>query len=207
MTSDEGEFLQDKVFELLPLIKEAARVVAAQWPDTVVADDVEQEIALRLLTSPRSVDRLLDEMEPARRKTALIKIGHQIAARERVEYEVFSGQYQYGTREIADLLSSGVLGAERTEVSATLIDLDEGLELVSERNPRYAGLLVAVFRDGDDTAHRQVIARAVELLTESMNRVSLRRARERDGIGSRKVGTNVHTETADWLDGIAGDFE
>lgn len=180
--------MSEQISDLLPVIKEAAGVVARQWPDTVEADDVEQDIALRLLQSPRSVNKLIERMGQAERKTAVIKIGHQIAAQARADYEVFSGQYRYGVQEVRALLDNGALTIDRSEVSASAVDLDEGLALMLERNPSYVGVLYRVFRDGEDTDHRQRIARAVELLTELMNRVHFNRRPE--GPGARRARAN-----------------
>src|SRR5690554_4468836 len=84
-------------------ISYASKVVANQWPGVIQADDVEQEIYLRLLETSGSVEKLAT-MTSEERRNSLVHVGHQIGSRYKNDYELFSGNCYYGTEHVRAIL-------------------------------------------------------------------------------------------------------
>lgn len=175
-------------------IDAAARIVERQWPEVVVAEDIGQEIWVRLLESPGSMDELLG-MESSSRRNALIRMGHQLASIERADYEVFSGNVYYGTEEVREILNRGALTGERVRTDEERLDLEEGLNQLTGQNAGYTQAIWDRFVDGSydlSTGGARVkLQRAVDLLTQCMNNVhKARRFTRAEGPGSRTVVSN-----------------
>lgn len=170
-------------------IQRAARVTALEWPNVIDADDAEQEIVLLLLSDAYAVTAAgLDEKARLR---VLVKIGAQIASRYRGEYETFSGNVMYSTKEVRKLLDGGALTERgdrfdpgRADVQGSLADLSDD----------HRAILRARYAEGaapSDARSRKQLQRAVDALTELMNRVRRKNTREHDdGPGSRKAISN-----------------
>lgn len=201
------------VNEIKDDVKRAARTTAREWADIIDADDAEQEIWLRLLDSSKNYLEQVARLERETRQALLAKIGHQVGMKYRDDYELFSGNHRYGTYQVRDLLEAGVLDRvadeslavwelpesvvrqiERTdnETLTEMIDLFEGLKDLARRNPRYAEVVVANYRNGEPIhEHRKDLTRAVDALTVSMNNCHRRKVAEyEEGIGTRKVISN-----------------
>jgi len=199
------------IVDMLPDIKRAARRVAREWADVIDADDAEQEIALRILDLTEPKVRELYELDRGLRISVLTEIGHQIGMKYRDDYELFSGNHRYGTREVRRMLENDALAGVEEEAGTPLwelpesvilqlqrtstetvterIDLFLGMKRLSERNSWYAQVLVANFRDGEPChKHRIELTRAVDALTAEMNRIHRRRVAEyTEGPGTRPV--------------------
>src|SRR5690606_39471710 len=80
-------------------------------------------------------------MEPGARADVLARIGTHIASRYRDDYDYFTGNFRYSTREVRKILERGALYEERTRTDTERLDLDEGVALLRKRNPRYAELI------------------------------------------------------------------
>lgn len=177
----------DKVAELKPVIAKAARSVAYQWPGVVDADDVEQSIYLKLLESPGTVDKL-DGFEERAKYRFLTRMGHQIASRERTDYDYYKGSFNYAVDDVKNalkerILTTSVFEKGQVEIGCDLFDALGALkvEYVEAIYSRYA----------EDTVPKQGSAAqrlsdALTRLTDEMNKVAKRKfsARE-DGPGTR----------------------
>lgn len=197
-------------------IKKAAKFVAYQWPGVIDATDAEQALYLRLLESPGSLTKI-KQMEDDRAKyRAIVGMANQIASRERSDYAYYKGSYRYSVGEVRGLLEVGALqeaeldpdvqtydseggkpkaGWSKPPVDAAVLDLRAALELLRRRNTLQSDAIVARFLF-DDTPDKHVLHRAVESLTNEMNRVyRTAHASRDDGPGTRKVTTR---EQARW---------
>lgn len=208
------------VLSLEKEVHKAAKSVAHQWPGIVEAADLEQDIFLRLLESPGSVDKLLNEFDDRNRLNAIIQIGHQIAAQERTDYEVFSGNFRYSVNEVKRLLEDRALHNENPELgsnwsvaedfvskggefedtvlnkSSSETDLRRGMKRLWERNSKYAEVITRKYLNGDTlTSGADItrISRALTALTTEMNRSFKQQQRQHQGPGSRKA---VHHRAA-----------
>lgn len=176
-------------------IRSAGRITARRWDGVIEADDVEQEIWVRLLEADY-LDRLAAMEKPAR-GAVLRRIGQQIAVQERDDYEVFSGQVYYGTDEVRDLLGRGLLARRRDDLDPSSETLTEWLDLhgatdtLRQANPAHACLLGSRYLLGEDVPDRKELTRAIDGLTREMNRSRRRWAESHgDGPGSRRAVPN-----------------
>lgn len=184
------------VEQVMSDIQSVSKSVAAKWSSTIDADDVAQEIAIILLRD-QYAKRLLEMDRPAR-KYVLAKIAGRIAAQEATDYEHFSGNFTYSTDEVRSLLARGGLDSPGHEllngeyvdtnagdpisVSACEISVD-GIDLraaFAKLTERQQGLLVARYvydTTSPDASVRKELSRAVDALTQEMNRAG-RKARQ-----------------------------
>ena len=201
-------------------IQKAAKTVAFQWPGIVEADDLTQDISVKLLESPSSVEKLLTDFDDRQRLNAIIKIGHQIAAKERTDYEVFSGNFRYSVNEVKRLLDDRALqnddpslrsnwtisdnftkGGEFADAvntkSSSETDLRRGMDRLTATNERYAEIIQRRYLTGESVSGNDssTLSRALTQLTTNMNRSFKQRHAERpDGPGTRKAISNSHAQ-------------
>lgn len=201
------------IVDMLPDIKRAARRVAREWADVIDADDAEQEIALRILDLTEPKVRELYELDRGLRISVLTEIGHQIGMKYRDDYELFSGNHRYGTREVRRMLENDALAGvaeeagtplwqlpdtiilqlqkTQTETVTERIDLFLGMKKLAERNSGYYALIFNNYVLGispSDGTERKNLTRAVDALTREMNSAHRRRVAEyTEGPGTRPV--------------------
>lgn len=176
------------VLDMQDQVRKAAKTVAHQWPTVVEADDMEQDIYLHLLESPGSVEKLLNDFSDKDRLNALVAIGHKIAGKERLDYEIFSGNFRYSVDEVKKLLEKQTFKDASLGRTATSGDLVAGMNRLRESSPQYAEMIERRYVNGETMtvdADRKRSERAVEALTTEMNR-SFKSTRHDDGPGSRK---------------------
>lgn len=185
----------DTLTEMLPTIQRAARSVARKWAQLTTANDLTQEIYLRLAETDGSVTKLAD-MRPAERNASLVRIGHQVADHMRMDYEYFTGQFTYSVGEVRSLLVGGVLTDQLDGFDAMVADVRRALLDLQMSNSDYSSAVVNryVFDDKPTprSAQAKVLERAVDALTLRMNRNRNNDIYEyENGGGRRKAITNV----------------
>jgi len=178
--------------EIMPLVRKAAQSVAAQWPGVVEADDVEQEIYANLLElKEENLRRLVDEFD----RDGLVKVfkerqGHQVAARYRNDFELFSGNYRYSGEEVRSLLESGALVFADELTVTERVDLTNAMQRLDETSPQYTDVVFRKYA-ADETFARgssdeKVLQRAMKALTREMNRSFNKATAEHEGPALRK---------------------
>ena len=185
---------KEETKQLDEMIRAAARRVAAQWPTVVERDDLHQDIWVHLLERPGALNRIFEEQDDKVRQAFLIKLGHQIASEEQIAYERFSGNSLYSVMQVRGLLERKVWKF-KDKVSAEKMDLMEALKLLAQKNSAYYAEIVNRFEHDiipdRQSNERRKLDRAVEVLTELMNRLGQeRRKRHTEGPGTRKVISN-----------------
>lgn len=192
MNTEQNEALA----EILPDIQRVATRVGREWEAVTTAEDIEQEITLHLLEK-RTAKRLA-EFDPAARRETLYRIGTQLAVQERVDYDYFTGNFLYSTKDVRSILESGALTEGREKTRTERLDLDEGSRMLRGRNARYAGLVARRYLEGEQftsSTDRKDLTRAVDALTECMNSVNAGRSRGYDeGPGTREVLSNAQAQ-------------
>lgn len=215
LTSDEYDLLR-------PDVQTASRTTSRSWEGVIESDDAEQEIWVRLLEAGRStIDKVL-EMDRPLRVSSLTRIGQQVGSQYRDDFEVFSGNWVYGTQDVRKLLDRDALGGERgdygtdvpmwelpesiidqlnrtdTETATERIDLFLAMKRLYETNSWYAEIIVSNYVDNAPVhPHYKDLTRAVDALTREMNRThTKRKAAYTDGPGTR---TALHNEKAQKL--------
>ena len=201
-------------------IRRAAKSVAFQWPGIVDQEDVEQSLWLHLLERPGSVEKILG-MEDDARYRAIIGIGHQLASKERTDYEHFSGNFRYSVKEVKALLSSGVLkdlgpglasswsgeefytkGGEFEDAVLTKnsmeTDLLRGMAGLLKANASYYDAIRRTHLEDEtslEAVDRKRLERAQVALTTQMNRSFKRQHADRpDGPGTRRAISNSRAQ-------------
>jgi len=176
------------VLDMKDQIRKAAKTVAVQWPTVVDEDDLEQDIYVHLLERPGSVEKLLTEFADKDRFNAIIAIGHQIAAKERTDYEVFSGNFRYSVNEVRNLLEKRTFEDANLSRTSTSGDLLNGINQIGETHRQ---IIQRKYKAGERIttgAERTLLSEALTALTTQMNR-SFKSTRRDDGPGSRKPVT------------------
>lgn len=168
-------------------VKKSARMVAAQWPGLLEAEDVEQEIWVRLMEGPATINKFRDRFDDRNRVNALINMGHQIANRVLTEQHIATGNFRYSVNDVKTILKS-----DRSELTRTaVLDLKAGMQVLQERNPAHAEAITDRYYLGivpKQGAAAGKLTRALTALTTHMNRGHKRQHVVRpDGPGTRKA--------------------
>lgn len=189
--------------DLRSTVRRAAKSVAYQWPGVIDKEDVEQSIWLKLLESEGSAEKIL-AMDDKAQYRAVVGIGHQIASRERTDYDHFSGNFRYSVDEAKQLLKNEVLTEPSDHFDAGVVDLMEALGTLSVKTPQYADAILKRYADGEvpnTSTESSALSRALTGLTNEMNRASRIRFAQRDGgPGSRKAISNASAQARSTYD-------
>jgi len=198
-----------------PAIRKAAVNAAIEWPD-VTADDVEQEVWMRLLEAPGVTDTL-EGFEPSAASRFLFKMAKQVASKEKQKARISRGDFKYSTGEVKKRLAAGALSclgagemgswAADEESSGTgngytdttgatasfMADLQGALLSLKERNERYFNLIVAKYllEEGFNHADDMAATRALKSLTNLMNFGYKKDMGEYEGPGLHKKPTRA----------------
>ncbi|WP_144311929.1 RNA polymerase sigma factor [Actinopolyspora erythraea] len=186
--------------EIEGYVDKAANAVAFEWPGVVDAEDLRQDIWVRLLESPKWQENVRDA-DPALKVDILKRLATQIASDCANDYERFSGNAFYGTNHVRYLLESGVLTIDRDELSTTsetlteFIDTHDAYAALQSRSPQYSEIIWQCFVlktfDKNTSTARSQLSRAVRAMTDLMNQANRRRVAEYEhGPGSRAVVSN-----------------
>lgn len=155
--------------DIMPEVRRAARTVAYKWPQITTEDDMVQDLSMRLLESPGSVDKLA-EMLPAKRLSSLIRIGHQLASMQRDDYDVFTGKFIYSVDEVKTMLKAITSRNRSKAFDSAYADLSYGLDSLDEKNPEHVQAIQDRYVNEVTSGDRFVLRRAVQSLTTEMNR-------------------------------------
>jgi hypothetical protein len=161
-----------RVFTVLgPQIREAAELVARDWPSVTDADELTRDLGLYLFDGDR-MPTLLD-MPPYRRRKYLADAARGLVLTEVAEFEYHTGNSLYSVGEVRHLLKSGALINSRTKITGNLPDLDEGCRYLARVLPVYSRLIYAAFVYGNTgPVDQDVIRAAVRALTDCMNNIN-----------------------------------
>lgn len=174
--------------KLTEAVVREARLAERRWNKIIDHEDIEQEIWLFLLEN-KSSQRFLETAEPAQVASALKIRADTICAKERLDLDHFSGNFHYTPGEVRDLLEE--LGAEYDVHEADeKIDLQLGLDDLLQYHPEHFEMIERVYYLGETIENadprRKAKDRAVDKLTELMNRKRGQRERDRtEGLGTK----------------------
>jgi hypothetical protein len=148
-----------------------------------------------LLESPASARTILTAETEAAQRQMVVKLAHQEAGKEMTDYEHFSGQYTYDTEIVRALLENGALTDDLDGFREDIIDLIDALVQMTWEKSVYVDPILKRYVDNDkpvDSTERSRLSRAIESLTQHMNRNHQNRTRNReDGPGSRSAVSNA----------------
>lgn len=203
---------QNAMLDLYPQIKKVAHSTARVWQGSVDVEDLIQDIGIRLLNDKQAIK--IWSLTPAGRAKGLGIIARQIASEQRETLNIFTGQFNYTTKEVRSQLGQRALtrdsdyemteeysdfqdgepvASSSLEIKIENIDLRAAFPHLSKRHQQI--LLDEYSGDGWQGEHKD-ITEAVDALTRFMNRNYKRRADVHDGPGSRKVKSNASSRRA-----------
>lgn len=198
------------VEELDREITKASISVTHNWPGVIQADDLAQELWLKILESPRYQDQM-ETSDPALRMEFLRRLGMQITGKEVSSYELFCGNVYYSTDHVRSLLESGLLTISRRdlgEMKETLTDFIDLHDALEDLGTDYARVVWKNYVEGsynkNTSTSRSKLSRAVVSLTDLMNQVHRRRyAGYEDGLGTREIrsAARARAQTSNQWDG------
>ena len=220
--ANERVTLTKNILSLSTEVGKASKTVALQWPEVVEADDVEQMLYQHLLERPNVLNKLIEDFDDKQRLNAIIKLGHQIAAGERTDYEHFSGNFRYSVEDVKRVLEDRALHNDSPELgsswsvaeeftnggdfedavlrkSSSELDLQRGMDRLIAANPSYADIIRRRYLGGEslDNVDRKHLHRALTSLATQMNRSFKRSHAERsEGPGTRKALSSSAARTA-----------
>lgn len=199
-------------------IERAARHMKIEWPEVVDSwSDMASEIVVHLVQ--KNYATVVLGLDPKPRRNTLTKIGQQIASSMRDDYEHFNGNFKYSTNEVRQFLEGGALdGILEYTVDNYGNQADNwfprdskdgaGREVFGKQNKiepfdirftfpqlgeNHRKILVRRFlylEELDGTARKEV-TRAVDALTDLMNRAYRKTSAEFDGPGAKRHRTNA----------------
>lgn len=176
-----GELVQ----ELSKDVCSAAASVAREWPGIIEADDVEQEIWMKIIPSSSYLESL-EALDEHARKRALRVMGHRVASDYRSSYELFSGNCFYGSGDVRRILGEQINPADEqavenfdyaapsdtpgSETHSEQMDLRAGIALLFEKNEFLGKIIMGqYFYRKPHHTYREQLKRAVDALTRCMN--------------------------------------
>lgn len=173
---------------LVGIVRKAADTVVQEWVTTLDVDDLTQDVWVEL----SSDDRLIEDFYMSDNPMAIARhLAKRCASKSVGSYEFHSGQYQYGTKEVRGILESGVLKTREFKTITEQTDLTIAMEKLRTRKERYAQDIADRFFWGNKDVESKRVTRAVDALTEEMNRVNTsRRFSHREGPGTRVIVSN-----------------
>ena len=165
--------------EIESAVQRAARSAAYDWHNIMEYDDIHQDLWMFMLSRPSVQDKTGEELDKVLRWQA-----NSLCKQAQVDYEYFSGNFQYSPRDVREGAKS------MTEFDGTpdeQADYDLAVEILWQYRPEKFEDLESWFDDPDSwntrlSGVRSRVQRMFDALTDAMNEV--RRAR----LGDRKEG-------------------
>lgn len=173
-------------------IRRASKSILAEWPDLLDPSEIESELYVEVLQSPKTTDFLVNAPADEQRKV-LYYMADRICAKERSRYEHFSGQYHYSVAE-AIKLAEDILGEPLDEyecpsVSASnTADFSWALKQLQTDYPEYAELFTQRYVYGvsfGNSSDRGRLSHARARFTDFMNM----NRRQREAMHAQGPGT------------------
>lgn len=213
VSQDERNYM---LVQMQPVIVKVSKQVAANWPGVIEPEDLQQDMWVRLLETPKSVQFLYSQ-EPKAQTHSLAWIAHQIAKGERLDMEYFTGNFRYSVNEVRRLLAGGMLRglnpatgsswAAEDYISqdgsfedallnrfSTEIDLVRAMVELEAKNHEQARLIVLKYlvKQEMNEAQRKRLSDALAKLTALMNTSYKKQHAEKgEGPGTRKRVSNA----------------
>lgn len=174
---------QDIPEEFYARVEAVARQVQNKWPN-LEWEDIRQEIWLYLMERRTQLGVVVTSLEQER---LLRRIASECAQAMAQENEVAWGKYEYGTKHVRSMLEAGLLHDDRMGTLSERHDLDNATSDLAVEYPKYWDLIMDKYYNdatGYDGAKRKELTRAVDKLTELMNRYRLMQAIDHVGLNS-----------------------
>lgn len=182
--------------EVEQAVCKAARSAASSWGSVMEYDDIHQELWLFLLERPSMQKKTIADLEHV-----LYWYAHSVCKKAQVDYEYFSGNFQYSPGEVRESAKS------MTEYDGTpdeQADFDLAIEILWQHKPEKFEDLEDWFESQEEwntsmSSTRKRIQRMFDALTDAMNDVRRARNSERkEGPGTKPRDPNPPVPVNDW---------
>ena len=159
---------QELVDELTPLIREASLAAEVRWSRILPAQDIQQELWLKILENS-SLEDFFETCDKRRIKKTLVLKANSICSQERFAYAHFSGQFIYSTEDVREILADA--REQQTLPTEERVDLEAGLERMLESYPAAHATIEKYVKGllGNEVTEKRALTRAVKVLTNFMN--------------------------------------
>ena len=181
--------------EIESAVQRAARGAAYDWHNIMEYDDIHQELWMFMLSRPSVQDKTGDDLDKVLRWQA-----NSLCKQAQVDYEYFSGNFQYSPRDVREGAKS------MTEFDGTpdeQADYDLAIEILWQYRPEKFEDLTEWF-EGEDwnlrhSPTRMRYTRMFDALTDAMNEVRRARLGDRtEGPGTKPRDPNPPVPVNDW---------
>ena len=181
--------------EIENAVQRAARSAAYDWHNIMEYDDIHQELWMFMLSRPSVQDKTGDDLDKVLRWQA-----NSLCKQAQVDYEYFSGNFQYSPRDVREGAKS------MTEFDGTpdeQADYDLAIEILWQYRPEKFEDLTEWF-EGEDwnlrhSPTRMRYTRMFDALTDAMNEVRRARLGDRtEGPGTKPRDPNPPVPVNDW---------
>lgn len=182
--------------EVKQAVCKAARSAANSWGSVMEYDDIHQELWLFLLESPSVQRKPLEELGPVLRWKA-----NAICKQSQVDYEYFSGNFQYSPGEVRESAKSMTVYDGSPDEQA---DFDLAIEILWKHKPEKFEDLEDWFENQEEwntsmSSTRKRIQRMFDALTDAMNDVRRARISDREeGPGTKPRDLDPPVPVSDW---------
>lgn len=165
-----NELSKEKQDEILATTKSVCRHTAQRWPKSVTFEDIQQMVLEELMgVDQLSTLRAAVSGDSDQRWMVLRKLANRIAARERRDYEQFSGNFYYSVGEVRELLEEGILTGDDDGKVEEGVDLLEAMITLQKRESPYVEILLDYFVEHATGIRKQRVFKALTALTDLMN--------------------------------------
>ena len=168
--------MDQKVFDIAePMIDKAAWWAHYDWKGVMEFDDIYQELWMFLLERESLQNKVLtgstEELQNRFRK-----IANSICANEQVDYEHFSGNFQYTPSDVRAIIDTN----ETDRTWDENVDYSKGLDRLCNWYPKYYDYVMEFLVEGWPESHtqRRRIHHGLDRLAECMNKIRRDRNRE-----------------------------
>jgi DNA-directed RNA polymerase specialized sigma24 family protein len=203
LTEDEWAGLQQKA-------RRAAKQVAATYGGMLSADDIEQDVMMKMLECPGVMKESL-KLPDASTWKLVFKMAGQVSVQHQEDYKRFTGIHHYSTWDVRRLLQKGVFvdeekdsiheaseqtirtGRRSKKDYAEYIGVDDKLDIqygLKKLTPQQRETLIARYVL-DERPHHEGVSRAIESLTRHMNNRREIETKNYEGPASRRVMSNA----------------
>lgn len=173
---------QDIPEEFYARVEAVARQVQNKWPN-LDWEDIRQETWLYLVENRGELTKVVKDAD----NQLLRKVTSERASALTRNQEVAWGKYEYGTKHVRSMLEAGLLHDDRMGTLSERHDLDNATSDLAVEYPKYWDLIMDKYYNeatGYDGAKRKELTRAVDKLTELMNRYRLMQVIDHVGLNS-----------------------
>ena len=180
--------------EIENAVQRAARSAAYDWHNIMEYDDIHQELWMFMLEAPSVQAKTGEDLDKVLRWKA-----NSLCKQAQVDYEYFSGNFQYSPRDVREGVKSMT---EFDGTSDEQADYDLAVEILWKHRPEKFEDLEDFFHGNIDLSGgtaRVRVTRMFDALTDAMNEVRRARLGDRtEGPGTKPRDPNPPVPVNDW---------